>query len=146
MWEATAKVSNGEWSVKTNLADWGQFYCINIFNKYGIVACDTLCTTNYIQDPAILSRLAELEKESSAISTISHDTRQIRIVFRNHCVGIEGDRSLVQELSVYTFGGIQVKKQRGGEDMGLSDLAKGSYVVSCRTTDNKVIITKIQKQ
>lgn len=146
MWEAAVKVSDGEWSVKTNLVDWGQFYCINVFNKYGIVACDTLCSTNYIQDPGILSRLAELEKEASAIFTISHDTRQIRIVFRNHCVGIEGDRSQVQELSVYTHGGILVKKQSGGEDMELSDLVKGCYVVSCRTTENKVIITKIQKQ
>lgn len=133
-------------TLKDKLTDWGQFYIIKVYNQYGgVESRDTLFTTNYIQDPLILARLEELEKEWSSVSSVPNEYG-IRIINKNSHIEIEGNKSLVQDLSIYNSTGKLMKTQRGGESMDISDLPQGLYIVSCRTTTNQLLTQKIMKQ
>lgn len=132
--------------IRTDDTDWGQFYKMSVGNKYGWVSSDTLLlSTNYIFNPEILARLEELEKEYHAVSSIPNEY-DIRIINKNDHIEINGNKSLVQGLSIYDSTGKLIKMQRGGENMDISKLSQGLYIVSCRTTDNQILTTKIMKR
>lgn len=136
----------GKVSLEYNHADWGEFYIVSTHNKYGTVyGVDTLFTTDYISDPKILARLEELEKEYHAVSSIPNEY-DIRIINKNDHIEINGNKSLVQGLFIYDSTGKLIKMQRGGENMDISKLSQGLYIVSCRTTDNQILTTKIMKR
>lgn len=138
--------SSGILIIRTDDADWGQFYEMLPGNKYGWgTSNDTLFSTNYIHDPIILARLEELKKEWSSVSSVPNEYG-IRIIYKNSHIEIEGNKSLVQGLSIYNPTGKLMKTQRGNENTDISNLPQGVYIVSCRTTTNQLLTKKIMKQ
>ena len=138
--------SSGILIIRTDDADWGQFYEMLPGNKYGWgMSNDTLFSTNYIYDPQILARLDELKKEEASVSSVPNEY-SIQIINKNNYIEIEGNKSLVQDLSIYSPTGKLMKTQRGSENIDISNLPQGLYIVSCRTTTNQLLTQKIMKQ
>lgn len=135
--------SNGMLSVETSHTDWGEYYRLDVYNKYGIITGkDFFLTTDYITDPLILIRLKEISQESNAVQHVAAGN-DIRIVCQGNRIEIQGDKSGVSSLTLYDGTGKVVKHQSHGEDMHLSGLPQGLYILSCRTKDHQTITTKI---
>lgn len=134
---------NGMLSVETNHTDWGEYYRLDVYNKYGIITGkDFFLTTDYITDPLILIRLKEIGQGSTTVQQAVADN-EIRIVNKGNRIEIQGDKSAVSSLTLHDGTGKVVKRQSHGEDMNISGLPQGLYILSCRTKDHRTITSKI---
>ena len=126
-------------------ADWGQYYRFIAQNDYGnSYVSDTIVTTDYITDPAILARLEEIRQEVSSISDISKD-EDIHIFSKHDYIEVQGNKFLVSNLTLFDMNGKIVRQQKNGEDMNISDLPKGLYIISCQTKMHQKLIFKVIK-
>lgn len=127
----------------SDFADWGDFYSFWAVNKYGFTVSDTILTTDYITDPAILARIEEIKNSQAGTDYIS--VNNINISVKNNILSVSGDKDSVLDISIYDMLGRAVRRQESGEDMDISSLKKGCYVIICHTKYNHIINSKIMK-
>ncbi len=129
----------------SDYADWGEFYTFKTSNKFGTVWCnDTILTTDYITDPDILARIEELRNESGDLCK-THQDNEIHITTLQNYLVIVGDRTAIDNVTIFDMTGRTVSTQNNGENLYINNLQKGCYIVTCRTKQNKTYIFKFVK-
>ncbi len=132
------KTGNNSYELTYNFADWGQFYTIAASNKYGGLHGDTICTTDYITDPKILSFLEMLHNQITVIDNISEEN--YRIVICNDAITLEGCTNMDITADIFSVNGILKSRSVSTKKIYLNHLVSGTYIV--RIKINHEIITK----
>lgn len=128
---------------KYDYADWGEFYTIGSYNKYGAIVGDTIFTNSLIDDPEILSYLEALRNQSSALNEVQNDDCQFSI--HNNELIIEGLHNDQISAEIFSVNGISIKRYSSTNALDLNDLHRGIYVVKIEL-NNKVYYKKITKK
>lgn len=126
-----------------DVADWGQYHRVGAANKYDIVWYPgNISTLDYVTDPQVL---ADIEKHRP-ITDIDNCPTSIpnEILILNNTVFVKGDFANLK-IQVYNLSGHLIKSQEDN-NMDVSDLPRGWYIIKAFTSNNKPIITKIHKQ
>lgn len=128
----------------SDFADWGDFYCVWAINKYGFSTSETILTTDYITDPDILNRLEEIKNSRSEQPEIiiSND---ITFNTSQNTISIIGDKSAISNIAICDMQGRVLYTQNSNDDINISSFKKGCYIITCRTTKNQIINSKIMK-
>lgn len=122
--------------------DWGEYISFCAFNNYGYVRSDTICTTNYIYDEKILARIEELKRQA-AVNDIEQDSKS--------SYAWDGDvlrfDSEVNNITVFTLDGRNICRLDYGQEIDLTHLLPGLYIVNYKETiTGKSRTTKILKK
>lgn len=121
-------------------AEWGEYLQIFAYNECTYISGDTtLCTTDYIDDPAVLERINELIK--SDVKEISTDTSELFIQVNQKSVSF---MRTADSVSIYDISGHLVSCYVKVDNIDISELTKGMYIVVCKY-DNKLLRKKILK-
>lgn len=121
--------------------DWGEFYSIITYNKYGVVCGDTLFTTSLIEDPQIINYINSIHNRTSSVNEVKDDN--IRLHLHHNIIVIENLTNSSLQTSIYSLDGTLIRSY-STSTIDLNDLCKGIYVVKIRSNP-KTITQKINK-
>ena len=124
---------------------WGQYMFFTAINEYGIYDGDTICTTNYIDDPAIREHIENRRKEWSGVDNISVD-EQYRIKVENNFLLLECDAESVASLQMLDTSGRVVMNVYQQNRIDISSLHSGLYIARLITKSNKCYNYKFIKK
>jgi len=121
-------------------ADWGEYICIEAYNKYGSILGDTICSTDYINDERILQRIDEL-KAQSFISTIQQDSieHDINISICDNTIKFD---HIVLDTCIYDLLGNCHMSLNNIDLIDISGLSKGCYILLYKCADSTTNIFK----
>lgn len=121
--------------------DWGVYLYVSAGNHFGFVCSEVICSTDYITDPAILSRIAELKEKDTGIDEIENE---VPGNFRWDGTFLIFP-AIVSSVSVVDIGGREILSASNVESLNLSSLATGIYIVVYKLENqNNGIINRIK--
>lgn len=129
---------------QTDDIDWGTYAAIIAYNQFGSVCSDTICTTDYITDPAILARIEEIRQEMTGTEDIVVESNDVGISVRDNAVIFENGDDIT-DVQIFDISGKSVAAQTGGDTMDISDLKSGYYIIRVNTHQNKTFTRKFIK-
>ena len=122
-------------------ADWGEYISVSARNEFGFVNSDTLYTTDYILDENVIDRINELLNLANH-SVVLDD--EISFNWDNEILRFN---KMPQQLSVYSLDGRKLNLVFGNEEINLSNMKNGIYIISYYDDKTKQYIThKILKK
>lgn len=122
-------------------ADWGEYVSVSAQNDFGFVSSDTLYTTDYILDENIINRINEI-LNSAGNPSILDDT--ISFSWDNEIVRFD---RMPQHLNVYSLDGRKINVACVNEEINLSNMKAGVYIISYYNNKiNRYITHKILKK
>lgn len=134
--------SKNHYEFKYNYADWGEFYALVSYNKYGGILGDTISTTSIIDDPEILHYLGTIRDQISAIDELKDE--DMRIWLNNNWLIIDGTHNTPISIEIYAVNGTLINRYFSTNTIDLNDLCTGAYIVKIKF-DDKTITRKIIK-
>ncbi len=123
-------------------ADWGEYICVSAGNEFGYVNGDTIFTTDYIKDEAILARIEEL-KNQAGIHVPNMDGVMQPPTWNNNTLFFNEE---VKRVCVYNMMGVLITQGQGLSSMDLSQVSSGVYCVVYEGYDRKQDKLKIVKR
>lgn len=125
-------------------AEWGQYYCVAVYNQYGgSLGDDRILSSDYISDPAVRERIAQMKKRAGIAAVVSDP---VRVLYQDNVLYVCNSDGRDGRLTVYTLSGLAVKCQESLADMDLSDCTLGIYIVKVEYGQNESFTTKIIKR
>lgn len=117
--------------------DWGSYVTFDARNKYGSVSSDTICSTDYITDPAVLARLEEIRFERSGINDIFIEKQPLSFIIDKNVLSINGNVPSVVSILIYDISGRILMTVENTKYVDISQLAKGFYILCCIDSTNR---------
>ncbi len=129
-------------SIEENeVIQWNEYLKIVAQNDFGsAVFGDTLCTTNYIKDEAILQRIKQME---TSISDVKSDDDMI--CWDGHFLTFD-QASQIRRIIIYDGDGKTNKTYTSQSSIDLSAMPSKMYLVACYLKNGKIITKKIIKK
>lgn len=129
----------------TDWAEWGTYYWFETYNQYGYAVSDMILTTDYITDPDILNRLEEIKNSRSEQPEIiiSND---ITFNTSQNTISIIGDKSAISDITICDIQGRVLYTQNSNDDIDISSLNKGLYILLYTDSAGHKYSTKFQKK
>ncbi len=119
-------------------ADWGEYIMVAAYSKdFGWVHSDTICTTDYITDEAIINRINEL-KEQSHIECLLPEDLEVNLTDGNIIFNSD-----ILSATLFDCGGIKQAEIRDSKFLNIASLQKGIYYIIIETKKGDVIRRKI---
>lgn len=134
--------SKNSYEFKYDYADWGEFYTIAAYNKYGSVLGDTLFTNSIIEDPEIIKFLEKMYNRVT-IDEIQNDNLQISL--KNNILTIEGLSNKQILYEIYSVNGRLINRRFSTKTIDLNNLCSGIYIIKIKLGE-KTIIKEIFKK
>lgn len=128
--------------LETDLAyAWQQYMLIIAENKYGYTKSDTLNTSDYITDPAVIAAF-KAEMERLAIRETEKD--EPRITLDGEWIYIDNvEGSKIKRFSLANVSGCIIAEKRNENRISISNIPHGLYVITIMTSDGKKTSKKI---
>ncbi len=122
-------------------ADWGEWVKLEAANVFGTVASDdVICTTDYITDEKILSRIEYLE-EKAGIQTVDHLSSSNVVITAD---AIQFDDAVLS-ASIYDMNGRCMVSQRDVDYIDMANMAKGFYILVYEDKESNINRIKFVK-
>lgn len=134
----TTKIEQNLYEIKYDYADWGNFYTIVSYNKYGAIRGDTIFTNDIIVDSEIVHFIEEYHNQITSIDETRND--DVKLSWKNNFLTIEGLSCSQILLEIYTTDGTLISRKTKTKIIDMSDYCSGVYIV--RIKHNNQIITK----
>lgn len=125
--------------------DWGMYMFFRARNQYGYTFSDTIYTTDYITDAAVLARLKEIEKERMSMTgdNISNSDKY-GVALENGELLFKGDLDSVLTVDICDVAGKLLRHQNNGNAINLADMSRGCYIARYKTNSGIFIFKFIK--
>ena len=125
--------------------DWGSYVAFDARNKYGSAISDTICSTDYITDPAVLARLEEIRLGRTGINEAFIRNFPLKFDIKENVLSLKGDVSSFSEISIYDISGRMLIFVDNAQNVDISQLVNGFYILSCVDDKKRKHTVKFRK-
>lgn len=123
-------------SIITDLYDTCLFYNIAAYNHNGGVLGDTILINDYIDDVEIQKAIKEFQEIYTSVEDIVEEKPQIQFEYDQNKIIITDIENKLSEVSIYSMSGLVLHTQKGNNEIDISALPAGLYVVRYGTNLN----------
>lgn len=113
--------------------DWGVYLYVSAGNHFGSVRSEVICSTDYITDPAILARIAEIKDMETGVGEVGSDKPDS---YRWDGTVLTFP-DIVSSVNVVDMGGREILSASDVESLNLSSFANGIYMVVYKFENQK---------
>lgn len=117
-------ISNSSINTLSYDAEWGEYIYLFTHNYFGSTKSDTICTTDYIYDKAVVERINSLRQEASVSDVCLDENNDFTIKNREISFNF-----VVNEICLYDINSLLVKKELFTDILDISDIASGVYIL-----------------